>query len=81
MVISQAKYRNRNTSSVTMFFDSYRSSVRLRSQSTLSSDFVPDAVSGSLKILSGVEITEENVLRIPFSAVLIQLMTHRLDLL
>ncbi|CAG5865570.1 unnamed protein product [Menidia menidia] len=39
---------------------SKRSSVRLRSQSKLSNDFVPDAVSGSLKILSDVDITQEN---------------------
>ncbi|KAM9710017.1 bile salt export pump [Menidia menidia] len=41
---------------------SKRSSVRLRSQSKLSNDFVPDAVSGSLKILSDVDITQENAL-------------------
>ncbi|XP_040004037.1 bile salt export pump [Xiphias gladius] len=39
---------------------SKRSSVRLRSQSKLSNDVVPDALSGSLKILSDKEITPEN---------------------
>ncbi|KAM6934651.1 bile salt export pump [Xenentodon cancila] len=41
---------------------SKRSSVRLRSQSKLSHDFVPDAVSGSLNIVSDLEITAENML-------------------
>uniref|UniRef100_A0A4W6FJQ3 ATP-binding cassette, sub-family B (MDR/TAP), member 11a n=1 Tax=Lates calcarifer TaxID=8187 RepID=A0A4W6FJQ3_LATCA len=39
---------------------SKRSSVRLRSQSKLSSDFVPDALSGSLKIHLDKEIMPEN---------------------
>ncbi|GLD67556.1 bile salt export pump [Lates japonicus] len=39
---------------------SKRSSVRLRSQSKLSSDFVPDALSGSFKIHLDKEITPEN---------------------
>ncbi|XP_029981394.1 bile salt export pump [Sphaeramia orbicularis] len=37
-----------------------RSSIRLRSASNLSHDFIPDAVSGSFKIISQVEITSEN---------------------
>ncbi|XP_061579536.1 bile salt export pump [Cololabis saira] len=41
---------------------SKRNSFRLRSQSKLSNDFVPDAVSGSLGILSDLEITAENML-------------------
>ncbi|XP_015225935.1 PREDICTED: bile salt export pump [Cyprinodon variegatus] len=39
---------------------SKRSSVRLRSQSTLSNDFVPDAVSGSLRIPMDLQVTPEN---------------------
>ncbi|MED6257823.1 Bile salt export pump [Ataeniobius toweri] len=39
---------------------SKRNSVRLRSQSKLSSDFVPDAVSGSLMISSDLQIMPEN---------------------
>ncbi|XP_044222563.1 bile salt export pump isoform X1 [Thunnus albacares] len=39
---------------------SKRSSVRLRSQSTLSNDFVPDAISGSLKVHLDEDITPEN---------------------
>ncbi|XP_041858135.1 bile salt export pump [Melanotaenia boesemani] len=35
-------------------------SIRLRSQSKLSSDFVPDAVSGSLKILSDIEELDDD---------------------
>ncbi|XP_067459605.1 bile salt export pump isoform X2 [Thunnus thynnus] len=40
---------------------SKRSSVRLRSQSTLSNDFVPDAISGSLKVHLDEDITPENI--------------------
>ncbi|XP_040913775.1 bile salt export pump [Toxotes jaculatrix] len=39
---------------------SKRSSVRLRSQSKLSDNFVPDALSGSLRILSDKEIAPED---------------------
>ncbi|KAM4557786.1 bile salt export pump [Odontesthes bonariensis] len=41
---------------------SKRTSARLRSQSKLSNDFVPDGISGSLKILPNVEITPTNEL-------------------
>ncbi|RVE58009.1 hypothetical protein OJAV_G00205110 [Oryzias javanicus] len=41
---------------------SLRGSVRMRSQSKLSSDFVPDFVSGSLRITSDVDTLEENSL-------------------
>lgn len=40
--------------------------MRLRSQSKLSSDFVPDFVSGSLKIASDVDTPAENVKRMLF---------------
>ncbi|XP_029348794.1 bile salt export pump [Echeneis naucrates] len=39
---------------------SKRNSVRLRSQSHLSNDFVPDVLSGSLTVLSDTGITSEN---------------------
>ncbi|KAM9342259.1 bile salt export pump [Pholidichthys leucotaenia] len=44
------------------FRSSKRSSLRLRSRSTLSNDFVPDAISGSFKIPSNMEQTPENTL-------------------
>lgn len=41
---------------------SYRSSVRLRSGSKLSNDFVPDVLPGSVKMFSDQGITPDNVL-------------------